>query len=335
MYGLGYTITDTQGFPGFTDASGAKHPSYVSLGFTDAALPVADSGSAQPFSVRVGLCYKTSTAAPASASAFEILQGRKSYGSPQGNQQTLKPDWFDLTGANSSGISPALKRTCGQLDNTNTVGTVPGRYPNTDPNVGCPAPNPDSQKNPGQGGVVVLRGVDVTPATMPKQLDPSRFYYDAQNGLLYLNLLQKERDAPAITPVGSCGAATSTDISCPEKSFYSCPAGGCVLYTVRVKDPAYNPSGPSSCAPYKPDGSSIYDPGVWDEYPPNMDQLAYVVPPGATNNPNAKNFLDPLTTDGAEALTKPIANNLVKGLNFPHNAAATGGRPWCPANRHP
>jgi hypothetical protein len=324
--GLGYTIASNEGFPG-----PATVGPYVSVGFTDATLPVNAEGHISPFSVRIGVCFKDQNGnQPKSIASFQVLQGRKSYGSPAGNALTLTPDyWNDLSVENQSGLSPALSRFCGQLDNT-YIGAPTNGYPNIDPSTGCPAPNPNTAGAPGQGSVVTLTPQSVTTSTMPATLDPTKFYYDATTGMLYFQMMQSELNAQGESPLGSCpGNSACTK----DQHFYPCPANGCPVYTIRVTDGSYAPNSASGCVPYdSTTGYTIYNHGVWDAYPSGLDQLAYIVPASATNNPAIGNYLDPDTKDGANALILPVEPNTVASENYPYNNFGTNGRPWCPEN---
>ena len=358
--GLGYTLTSSLGFPGFT-YGGATTP-YLSLGFVDASFP--KEATPPPFSVRVGICYsykdqKGNLHQPANVSSFQVLQGRKSYGSPVGNQATLSPyyagspsntpnTWNDLSYANSLNWASPLNPPasfCGQLDNT-PVGLNGVTYPNTcgitvggsvsGPACtytgsnnqlvtvyGCPAPNP-SGGQPGQGVVTPLTPVTVTTnltakpptTTMPQTLAPGSYYYDSATGMLYLQMQQTELNEQGSSPLGSCPGGDSACTA--NQHFYPCPANGCVLYTIRVTDSSYAPTGTetSACSPYNAGGQSNYFPGVWDAYPTGMDSLAYISPD--------------LHVNGHRADITPVSPNAVGSVNYPHNAHGGTGKLSCP-----
>lgn len=333
--GLGYTLASADGFPGFINAtSGSTSASpYISIGFTDAILPVNSAGTHSPFSIRMGVCFEdTNGHHPAGLSSFQVLQGRKSYGSPTGNPPTLTADWVDLSKANQSGL-PTLSRYCGQLDNTYLGPTF--LYPNIDPTAGCPAAEPSGSGQPGQGAVITLTGVQITsPSQMPATLDPTKFYYDATTGMLYLQIEQTELNAQGESPIGSC-TTSPKDPACPtDEHFYPCPKNGCSLYTIRITDNSYTPNSASGCAPYDPTtGNTVYNHGVWDAYPSGLDQLAYIVPSNAMDEPNRGNNLDANTKNGEAALITPVFPNLVSGENYPFNGFGANGAPWCPENR--
>jgi hypothetical protein len=334
--GLGYTLASANGFSGFINATSGNMPAspYISIGFTDAVLPVDSEGTRSPFTIRMGVCFEDMHGHhPAGLSSFQVLQGRKSYGSPTGNPSTLTADWIDLSKANQSGLRP-LSRYCGQLDNT-YFGAGNVHYPNIDPNAGCPAAEPSGTGEPGQGSVITLTGVQInSPSDMPATLDPTKFYYDASTGMLYLQIDQTEMNAQGESPIGSC-AKVPKDPACPtDEHFYPCPKNGCSLYTIRVTDGSYTADSASGCMPYNADtGATVYHPGVWDAYPTGLDTLAYIVPSDAMNDPSRGNNLDPNTKDGERALITPVQPNLVNGENYPLNGFGRNGAPWCPENR--
>ena len=322
--GLGYTLASNLGFPGFINSqtpptSTTPASPYLSLGFVDASFP---KGASSPlFSVRVGICYgyndsKGKFHAPAGTSSFQVQQGRKSYGSPGGNAATLTPSyWNDLSTTNQSNL-PSLTSYCGQLDNTSyssSLGVI--SYPNILAGTGCPAPGPKAGK-PGQGSVATLTGVSVSIANPPPaELDPGSFYYDSATGMLFLQMQQTELNTQLPSPLGSCTGGASDPACTTHQHFYTCPANGCPLYTIRVTD--YNPTGPSACAPYNStNGESIYHPKTWDNYPTGMDSLAYVSPDPAVN--------------GKPASISAEYPNPVGSENYPHNAPGGTGKLSCP-----
>jgi hypothetical protein len=316
--GLGYTIGSSLGFPGFINGSPPASP-YISLGFADATLPVSSTGVHSPFSVRIGVCFEDENGHhPTSISSFQVLQGRKSYGSPAGNPSTLTPSyWNDLSASNQSGL-PKLSRYCGQLDNTYVGGPISG-YPNIDLTTGCPAPNP-SAAGAGQGSVVTLNPEAATTSTMPPTLDPTKFYYDATTGMLYLQMVQSDLNAQGASPLGSC-SGKHKDPSCPSNQhFYPCPANGCPIYTIRVTDGSYTPTSASGCAPYdSTNGDPIYNHGVWDAYPSGMDRLAYVVPSTAKNDPSRGT----ISTRKPQMVKTCLSRRYLKTLSTPRSIPTT------------
>jgi hypothetical protein len=108
------------------------------------------------------------------------------------------------------------------------------------------------------------------------------------------------------SPLASC-SGTSSD-PCPDaaggENFYSCPEGGCPLYTVDVTG-AYTP-GLSTCTPYGVTNQDYTAP-----WPTNLNQLAYL--------------------DGTPISTTAVATNVVNKVNFPH---ITDNNPTkaCPAS---
>ena len=109
----------------------------------------------------------------------------------------------------------------------------------------------------------------------PTQLmDPNSYYYDASAGMLFLLVQQTEPNAIGPSPLGNCQDTSTDDPTCPDvaegESFYSCPADGCVLYTVAVDD-TYAPNGAAACTPYGASGNT----GYTQSYPSGMDRLVY------------------------------------------------------------
>jgi hypothetical protein len=83
--------------------------------------------------------------------------------------------------------------------------------------------------------------------------DFNKYFYDANTGMLFFYVMQKELNAVGSSPLGSCTDG-ATDPACPNpndpanpESYYSCPPQGCITYTVRIKgDVPYDP-GESAC----------------------------------------------------------------------------------------
>ena len=71
--------------------------------------------------------------------------------------------------------------------------------------------------------------------------DFNKYFYDGNTGMLFFYVMQKELNAVGSSPLGSCTDG-ATDPACPNpndpvnpESYYSCPAQGCITYTVRLK----------------------------------------------------------------------------------------------------
>ncbi|HUY18242.1 MAG TPA: G8 domain-containing protein [Candidatus Binataceae bacterium] len=230
--GLGYTMQSNAGFPGFMD-----------LGFVDAEAANGIS-STNPFRIRLGICYKTASGtAPADASAFTVMLGRKSWSNTGGTLPLMSPFFY------------MQLPTCQGLDNFNLSNLAT-----------CPAA-------PASGPVQTLTPVDVTSGNpLPAVLDPTKFYYDATNGLLFVQVQQTEANAIGASPLGNPGCSGSTSAPCLNtaegETLYSCPADGCPLYTIEAKS-GYAPNGPTTCTPYG--GATDYS----QAYPANMNQLGY------------------------------------------------------------
>ncbi|MES2937676.1 MAG: G8 domain-containing protein [Pseudomonadota bacterium] len=238
--GLGYTVGATAGMPNF-----------VSLMYGDASLPGGIS-AAKPFRTRVGICYKNQGQQPPAASAITVRKGAKSFASVNGNASTLAPGFYNTL-------------ACNGLDNVMCV--VSGTA-NCNASL-CPAPPASSTGT--ASSVITLPAVASIAALSNAAQCPGGdcYFYDAASGMLFLNLQQKQPNAgsAASSPLGSCnGTITGTD--CTPESFYSCPPGGCELYTVSV-DSSYAPASASDCTPY---GGAI---DYTQPYPASLPRLAY------------------------------------------------------------
>jgi hypothetical protein len=207
MRGYGYTIKAQKGIPAFID-----------LGFTEAETT---NLAEVPFSIRVGICYRSANGKPGSANDFVISRGRKSYGLANGEEMQLQQAkvWTDIP-------------DCKNLDEANRR-NLTGGCPATPEPVATPVPKIED-----------LNDQDGKPLK-------DVYYYDAANGLLYFNMIQDELNAHGPSPLGNCDKSPP-DADCPQltdESYYACPAAGCILYVVKVTDPQYVP-GPSDCNPY-------------------------------------------------------------------------------------
>ena len=313
--GWGYTLhKDPNGFPRF-----------FSLGLVDANNEDLAKGlKTNPFNIRVGVCLRTKsgTFPPADTCAsnpgscapnFTVQRGYKSYGGPNNNASTLTQYWNFLP-------------QCNNLDNQTFTPGPPPLYKNNIPNAvpliaGCPSPGyPYDGRNGGPFPIVTL-----AEAATIAGVDATHYYYDAARGMLFVEVNQDVPNALGPSPLGSCKAGDPEpcpQIADPEReTFYSCPAQGCILYTVTVNSAAYKPVGPTDCKPY--DGSAIDDgtAGYTQPYPQNTDRLAYVVPNGAT---------PPGISAGQIAKNVAVPSNILRTVNYPHNVPAANAAPYCP-----
>jgi hypothetical protein len=236
--GLGYTVGASNGVPPF-----------VSLMYTDAHVPGGISGTT-PFQTRIGLCYKNQgQVAPASATAFTVKKGSKSFAGPNGNPATLAPNYFN-------------QLQCNGLDNV-MCGTAGPAYCFT---TWCPG----SPFYPSGTAATNLPSVSTIGDLNNPTLCPNGqcFFYDAGSGLLFVNLVQEQPNAGTAysSPLGSCNSTKAP--FCADSSFYSCPGPGCELLTISVAG-GYTAGAPSDCTPYG--GSTDYT----QSYPANLPQLAY------------------------------------------------------------
>jgi hypothetical protein len=254
----GATLSTT--ITGVTDKGTATVAAIASMTVSAASAVIT-----RPFQVRLGFCYKTASGtAPPDASHFTVKTGVKSYGAPPG----ALPYQYTDPATDMLVTLFQLGNICMNLDFTN--GSM---NPTTCPSVF----NGISYSTQ----TAVLTGIDASgPGTgagqvPPTQLmNPNGYYYDAAAGMLFLLVQQTEPNAIGPSPLGNCQDTSTDDPTCPDvaagESFYSCPADGCVLYTVAVDD-TYAPKGAAACTPYGASGNS----GYTQSYPNGMDRLVY------------------------------------------------------------
>ncbi|HZY60260.1 MAG TPA: hypothetical protein VFE56_10885, partial [Candidatus Binataceae bacterium] len=242
---------------------------------------------ANPFGIRLSICYKSANGAPAGADSFKVTTGLKSLAQPFPGTSLadLSEFWNQLPCNGLDLVDPAYVTNCF---------SAPPNQPMTalDPANSLPL------------------------ATALAELDPTHYYYSPTTGFLTF-LMQQTSPNGAIptaalpfgggpSPLASC-SGTSSD-PCPDaaggENFYSCPEGGCPLYTVDVTG-AYTP-GLSTCTPYGVTNQDYTAP-----WPTNLNQLAYL--------------------DGTPISTTAVATNVVNKVNFPH---ITDNNPTkaCPAS---
>ena len=265
------------------DPAGAGIPSVIDVGVADV---VKANIEAEPFHVRLGICYTgkgdthpkfAAVDAKEPRKLFTITRGYKSYGNLDGNvkDEELRGYWNKLEGRYKG-------QTCNNLDDQNrTSDTAPSN--NLKPGTGCPAngitalpdpskadggcrppskketwTDPDDAKSPVSGCVfptAELEYVDDIAKLTKSDGTPDfdKYFYDEARGLLYLHVAQTEANAFGPSPLGSCRWTSDDDPSCPnrarDESYYSCPAQGCTVYIVRLNDPTYEPAA-SKCEPY-------------------------------------------------------------------------------------
>lgn len=237
--GLGYTVGATAGMPAF-----------VSLMYGDASVPGGIS-AANPFSTRIGICYKNAGQSAPPASAFTVRKGGKSFASVNNaNTATLAPGFFNLL-------------QCNSLDNTMCIASgTPYCYTSLCPSPPLAGITSTTSLTPTLPQVTSLAALSQCP-------NGECFFYDQASGLLFLNMVQSKPNAggPYSSPLGSCDGKPGG--FCAPQSFYSCPAGGCELYTVSVDAGSYTPGSASDCTPYA--GTSTFA----QPYPANLNRLAY------------------------------------------------------------
>jgi hypothetical protein len=243
----GYTVkaTDPYTSPGMKPAPGDKNvgiPSNFNVGLTDAVLPLdAKTHEAlKPFHVRLAVCFTDKNGKHPQfisdpSHTFQVIRGYKAYGSPTSNADTIKDYWRDIP-------------SCKNLDAQN-----PGNV------NGCPAEGvavngkcPDGQQPVGDKCPTKTLAPAASLAAWGQ--DRESWFYDASSGWLYLHVVQPVDNATGPSPTGSCDPAhhpSGVPHECPNTSkipenYYFCPAGGCIVYGVKLLDASYQP-GKSTC----------------------------------------------------------------------------------------
>lgn len=300
--GLGYTVGATAGMPNF-----------VSLMYGDASVPGGISAST-PFSARVGICYKNQgQAAGPPVSAFTVRKGSKSFSGPNGNAASLAPFYNQLQCAGLDNVM------CGPLTTSTAVVTVTtstgtGTASVTSSNAACyaswcpsaPFYGTSAPAAPTPTLSPVASIADLTNTT--KCPRGECFFYDQQSGLLFINMVQEQPNAggPYSSPLGSCSGTTGTSsVLCAQDNFYSCPGGGCELYTVSVNTASYTAGAPSDCTPYGTATTNYTQP-----YPAGLPRLAY--------------------TNGTAITTALVGTATYPNMTLTNVASAPAG--FCPVN---
>ena len=155
------------------------------------------------------------------------------------------------------------------------------------------------------------------------------YFYDASLGMLFLHVIQNEPNTEVISPTG----ASEDEYGDKHIYYYSCPAGGCQIFTVRINDASYAPSGPTNCSCYPKYNMS---------YPANSHFLARV-PHANIDDPIDNNILDnPIQVSTNQLIydtdiTRIYPNsNIPRDFNngtsyqFPYNQLKASKEPYCP-----
>lgn len=305
--GLGYTVGATAGMPNF-----------VSLMYGDASVPGGISAT-NPFSARVGICYKNQGQAAPPLSAFTVRKGSKSFSGPNGNAASLAPFYNQLQCAGLDNVM------CGPLTTSTAVVTVTtstgtGTASVTSSNAACytswcpsaPFYGTSAPTAPTPTLSPVASIADLTDTT--KCPRGECFFYDQPSGLLFINMVQEKPNAggPYSSPLGSCSGTTGTSsVLCAQDNFYSCPGGGCELYTVSVNTASYTAGAPSDCTPYGSSGGTTTTTSTatnyTQPYPAGLPRLAY--------------------TNGTAITTK-----LVGTASYPNMTLTNAPAGFCPVN---
>ena len=315
--GYGYTVTASKGVPHTVD-----------VGVTDVVnaniVDVADPSVTHPFYSRIGICYTSKTGAkhPQNPADFRITRGFKGYGGSgvptnvdkdlnqyynkladeydkqfcadldDHNRQNLRKEVDGVyKGCPADGVAVPVSGSCGTLDTTTINGTTYCIYPKSSARLD----DAGSLANLAPGGVP----------------DFTKYYYDKKTGMLFFYVEQDLPNAVGPSPLGSCGPNTPNSPECPKapETYYACPAPGCEVTIVRLKDSNYTPA-PSDCK--GPDGEGIYqyDSGVYAQDPPAaQNQLA-------------------LSASGAPVIVSGVRQETIPG--FPH--AVPSPTPDCPVS---
>jgi len=257
-HGYGYTVTAG---PYLNPAGCVELPrspvkpgigSKVDLTLTDIVnAPKIDA--AHPFYVQVGICYKNKSMAAAPADMFKVTRGYRSYGggdvvNPPNSE--LKKYWggfLKCNGLDSQLAQAADPKQPNIMPNTCPAVSITGSPVVTLNKVETmPEMTTDGKLN---GPPVEVQGGKVVKSTL------NNYYYDKDNGWLFVWVAQTEANAHGPSPLGDCTGASTDPFYCPSKTtpgdtYYVCPAQGCPTYRIELNDPNYKP-GESNCGdPY-------------------------------------------------------------------------------------
>ncbi|HEV2172023.1 MAG TPA: hypothetical protein VGR71_00575, partial [Nitrospira sp.] len=256
----------------------------VDIGLTDAVKP--DLDATHPFFVRIGICYSSSGANPhpTDPNAFAITRGYKTWGGAavEPTDLGLRNFWNELVFRYKMQFCKNLDSDLDQ----NLVPLVgcPANGVTSVPMGGCPA-GTTMEMDQGNQPACIYPKTTLQPAGAGKidelmngtQPVLDKYYYNPDTGMLYFNVVQNIPNPDGASPLGACltsskalGCANAcpdgsfqranpdcscTDNPCPNpesddpkvfENYYTCPAPGCVAYTVMLNDPSYVPSG-STC----------------------------------------------------------------------------------------
>ena len=351
---LGYTVSASSAAndPHYRAVAGPPGmPRYISLGLTDVLKPELD---AHPFYARVGVCYTNKDGSyPPATATFAIDRGYRSWGRNGVNyNDPAMQKYFNFLQNRFGG------QFCHNLDHqiVNNMDALTGcPADGVIPKTGaCPAGSRED-KDVNQQSICVFETTTLAPAaTGIGELtnadgtphDFNKYFYDANTGMLFFYVMQKELNAVGTSPLGSCTEG-ATDPACPNpndpdnpESYYSCPAQGCITYTVRLKgDVPYDP-GASACGDAS-DSTRFTDPAaiyrVQDaqgkriyelEEPKNANHLVYVVRNGTSGSGSVINgtVVDAEPRKSAQGFWHSTAKRPPVCAGAPSNARAAGGQ---------
>ena len=256
----------------------------VDIGLTDAVKP--DLDATHPFFVRIGICYSSSGANPhpTDPNVFAITRGYKTWGGAavEPTDLGLRNFWNELVFRYKMQFCKNLDSDLDQ----NLVPMVgcPANGVTSVPMGGCPA-GTTMETDQGNLPACIYPKTTLQPAGAGKidelmngaQPVLDKYYYNPDTGMLYFNVVQDIPNPDGASPLGACltsnkalgcGSAcpagsfqranpdcSCTDNPCPNpesddpkvfENYYTCPAPGCVAYTVMLNDPSYVPAG-STC----------------------------------------------------------------------------------------
>jgi len=280
MNGYGYTIGASSGKKSGNNAT-VGIPSTIDLTLADLNMPSISAGN--PFYVRVGICYSNKDQTHPS-NDFKIVRGYKSFGA--GNVSPKDPElqkyWNKLPCDQLDSQHPPNATAC-----PSEGAVVDGACPDGQAPVAGMCPKAQLDDN----GITSVADLLDSNTHLPV---PNKYFYDKKSGMLLFYMVQSAPNALGPSPLGSCGANAQTPLppECPHGSetYYTCPAGGCTSYRVKMKG-AYDP-GRSSCNPYPPNDANH---NFTQDPPANQNTLAYVVPSPAPSPAPPFNTGDPVT----------------------------------------
>jgi len=222
---------------------------------------------------------------PTDPNSFTITRGYKTWGGAdvEPTDFPLRDLWNDLVFRYQKQFCKNLDSDLDQ-DLVPMVG-CPANGVTAVPNGGCPTGITTAETDDQGQPACIYPKTTLQPAGAGKigelmngaQPVLDKYFYDTSTGMLYFNVVQSIQNPEGASPLGACltpGTALGCASSCPDGSFqraapdcsctdnpcpnpnspdpkvhenyYTCPAPGCVAYTVMLNDDTYVPTN-SNC----------------------------------------------------------------------------------------